>query len=110
MKNMLFCPQFCPRMLKIAFEGFEFLKIFWGSIPPDPLPPRKRGLTALVDTVSYPIQNCWLLQFLLNLVCCAQISVFKDFKLSLLSVYYALGLLLYGHKGSGFLHEIAYLI
>ena len=110
MKNMPFCPQFCPRMLKIAFEGFEFLKIFWESIPPDPLPPQKKGTNSplLIQSVTL-FKTTGYFNFF-KPVCCAQISVFKDFKLSLLSVYYALGLLLNGRKSSGFLHEIADLI
>ena len=52
-----------PGTLEIAFRAFKFVN-FLGEHAPDPL--RKRGQPALVDTVSYSIQTCWLLQLLLK--------------------------------------------
>ena len=45
-KNKLFFPQVSPQNSEIRILGLWNFKIFWGSMPPDPLPPRKRGLTA----------------------------------------------------------------
>ena len=55
-----------PRTLKIAFYGFQRFQNFLGehapSMPLDSPKEKKRAMTALF----YPIQTCWLLQFLLK--------------------------------------------
>ena len=58
---------FLSNMLEIAFEGFEILEFFWGSMPPDP--PEKGGQWPPVDRVGYSSQTCWLPQFLLKPLC-----------------------------------------
>ena len=61
--NVLNSNQFSPWNVANCILGLFNLKIFWVSMPI-----QKREITPgiLVETVSYSIQTCWLLQLLLK--------------------------------------------
>ena len=69
---MLFRPQFSPQKIEKPLFGVQIFKNFCETFPPPP--PPSQGLTCPFDIVGYPIQSCWLLQFLLKPL--HQVSIF----------------------------------
>ena len=67
-KTRTFVLKFSPQITETCILGLWNFKIFWGRTHPGPLPPlyKKGDQQRLVDTVSYSIQTCWLLQLLLK--------------------------------------------
>ena len=63
-ENTFFCSQFSPHNTGNHILGFWNSKMFWGACPQTPL--EEGGKWPLVDSVSYSIQTCWLLQLLLT--------------------------------------------
>ena len=56
--------QFSPQDARNHILRLWNFKIFWGTTPP--YPNKKGDKRALVDTVGFSIQSCWLCQFLLK--------------------------------------------